>query len=42
MKITKGDDEMDKDLKLMTNALMEEMGRMEERINKRFDKVEQC
>ena len=36
---------MDKEMKLMVNAIIEEMGRMESRINKRmdecFDEIEQ-
>lgn len=36
-----GAGKMDKDLKLMTNALIEEMGRMEAWINKRFDRVDE-
>ena len=37
--------QMDKEMKLMVNAIIEEMGRMESRINKRmdecFDEIEQ-
>lgn len=32
---------MDSETKMMFNAILEEMERMEERINKRFDKVDE-
>ena len=31
---------MDNEMKMMFNTILEEMGRMEERTNKRFDKIE--
>ncbi len=31
---------MDDEIKMMLNAILEEMGRVEERTNKRFDKIE--
>lgn len=31
---------MDNEIKMMLNAILEEMGRVEERTNKRFDKIE--
>ena len=31
---------MDDEVKMMLNAILEEMGRVEERTNKRFDKIE--
>lgn len=30
---------MDKEMKTMVNTIIDEMGRMEERINKRFEKI---
>ena len=32
---------MNEEIKMMVNAIMEEMGKMEDRINYRFDKIEQ-
>ena len=31
---------MDDEIKMMLNTILEEMGRIEERTNKRFDKIE--
>lgn len=31
---------MDNEMKMMLNTILEEMGRMEERTNKHFDKIE--
>lgn len=31
---------MDKEMKMMVNTIIDEMGRMEERINKRFESVD--
>ena len=31
---------MDKEMKMMIDSILEEMGRIEERTNKRFDKIE--
>ncbi len=33
---------MNEEMKMMVNAIVDEMGRMEDRINKCFDKIETC
>lgn len=41
IRIQAGGHRMNDELKLMVNTIIDEMGRMEERINKKFDKIDE-